>query len=116
MQKLRRRVDAEEESRARSRQVEGDSAGRAHLARDERRVAEEVVGTRGGHDDEIDLLWVHPRVLQRVLHRRHRKPRQRLAWLQQVARADACSLRDPLIVRVDELLEHAVAHAGLGST
>mmetsp|Transcript_1968 Transcript_1968/g.5525 ORF Transcript_1968/g.5525 Transcript_1968/m.5525 type:complete len:423 (-) Transcript_1968:88-1356(-) len=113
VQELRRGGDAEEETGARSGEVEGDGAGGANLARDVRGVAKQVVRARGRQHHQLHRGRVHAAALERFLRRPRRERGEALAGREQVALPDARPLGDPVVRSLDHRRELLVGHDGV---
>ena len=97
------------EGRARGAEIEAPRATRAELVLDEaRRAREEHVGRDRTHDDDADVVGRQPRVRDRLARRLGAQIRRRDARIHDVPLADPRPLQDPLIGRVDHLLQIAV--------
>ncbi len=104
-----------DKARAHRLHVEGRALGRAQRSLDRHSGCRKgLVGRRGGQDDEIDVLRVDLRCLQRPLRCGDGKVGSQFAVGGDVALPDAGALDDPVIARVDEFGEFRVGEDLLG--
>ena len=92
--------------RACGTQIEAPGVVRADLVLDEAgRARKHHVRRRRAHDDEVDVLGRESRLRDRPERRLLREIGGRHAGIDDVALTNACALKNPLIGRVDQLLE-----------
>src|SRR5262249_21858494 len=75
-----------------------------------RRARKDVVGRRGGHDDEVDIGSSQASRLQRLLGSFERKVARGLLLVGDVAARDPGALADPRIARLEAAREFLVVH------
>ena len=97
------------EARTRRAEVESPGAGRADLVlQHARRARKDRIGRRRADDDEADVGRRDARLLHRAERGFLREIGRRDAGIDDVALADAGALENPLVRRLDELLEIGV--------
>ena len=95
-------------------EVERTAAHAQAVADEGAGVGDELLGRRGGDDEQVDRVGGEPGVLDRGGAGLDGEGRGRLTVVGDAALADAGALDDPLVARVDALLEVGVGEPLVG--